>query len=237
MAEKSLAYEAYQELAEFYAAGIDHKPHNAYYDRPANISLWPDCQGKRVLDAGCGPGVYCSLLVERGAIVTGVDVSDRMIELAKQRLGTSVDLRVMDLVQPLVEFSDEYFDFINAALCLDYIEDWLSLFSEFRRVLRTNGLVQFSCGHPAFEAEYYQTEKYFEIERVDAIWTGFGKKVKMPSFRRSLQDILMPVISNGFRLEKVLEPKPTSEFLKVDPIRYRKLCSRPAFLCIQARKT
>ncbi|WP_279387450.1 hypothetical protein [Rubrobacter taiwanensis] len=28
------------------------------YERPATLSLLPDVAGKRVLDAGCGPGVY-----------------------------------------------------------------------------------------------------------------------------------------------------------------------------------
>ena len=76
---KPIAYEAYQELAELYAARVERKPHNAYYERPAMIAMWPDVRGKRVLDAGCGPGVYAELLLRRGAIVTAIDVSERML--------------------------------------------------------------------------------------------------------------------------------------------------------------
>ena len=39
MTEKPLAYDAYESLAEDYAARVDTKPHNAYYDRPAILSL------------------------------------------------------------------------------------------------------------------------------------------------------------------------------------------------------
>ena len=53
---KPLALEAFEQLAEAYARLVDTKPHNAYYERPATLSLLPDVAGLRVLDAGCGPG-------------------------------------------------------------------------------------------------------------------------------------------------------------------------------------
>jgi SAM-dependent methyltransferase len=66
-----IAYHAWETLAEAYAARVETKPHNAYYERPATLSLLPDVAGQRVLDAGCGPGVYADLLVERGARKAG----------------------------------------------------------------------------------------------------------------------------------------------------------------------
>ena len=55
MSDKPIALDAYETLAEAYAAVVDTKPHNAYYERPATLSLLPEVRGKRVLDAGCGP--------------------------------------------------------------------------------------------------------------------------------------------------------------------------------------
>ena len=52
--KRPIAQAAYDEMAEAYAARIETKPHNAYYERPATLSLLPDVRGKRVLDAGCG---------------------------------------------------------------------------------------------------------------------------------------------------------------------------------------
>lgn len=233
---KPLAYAVYQELAEHYAAAIDTKPHNAYYERPAMIAMWPDLRDKRVLDAGCGPGVYAELLLARGAKITAVDVSDRMLELARNRVGKDVDFRLVDLTQPLVMFPNKTFDFINAPLCLDYIEDWRSLFAEFKRILKPGGLFQFSCGHPAFDAEYYDTNKYFSVEQVKCTWRGFGKVVVMPSYRRSLQEMLMPLMETGLALEKLVEPLPTEEFRQSDPKRFQSLMHRPSFLCIQAKR-
>lgn len=93
--------QTYDRIADRYAAIIETKPHNAYYDRPAVVSLWPDVAGLDVLDAGCGPGVYAELLLERGARVTAGDVSSRMRELAAERLGDRAPVIELDLAARL----------------------------------------------------------------------------------------------------------------------------------------
>lgn len=40
-------------MAEYYFKYVDTKPFNAYYERPATISLLPSVKGKNVLDAAC----------------------------------------------------------------------------------------------------------------------------------------------------------------------------------------
>lgn len=241
MTDKPHAYDAYQELASAYAEKIDTKPHNAYYERPAMLSLLPEIAGQQVLDVGCGPGVYAQELVARGANVTACDVSDRMLGFAAERLQAEIEagkvcLKHVDLSKPLTMFREGAFDLINAALCLDYIKDWQRLFTEFLRLLKLGGVVLFSCGHPAFDAEYFNTKNYFSVEAVDCTWNGFGKKIRMPSFRRSLEEIISPVIEAGFTLERIHEPLPTRDFKAADPIRYRTLMQRPGFLCVRARK-
>lgn len=236
MNSKPLAYDAYQELAHHYAAMIDRKPHNAYYDRPAMLKHWPDLKGLQCLDAGCGPGEYTGLLLERGAKVIAVDVSDKMIEIARARHGQRAEFRLMDLSAEHLDFESAKFHFINAALCFDYIQDWDSLLRECHRILKPKGLIQISCGHPAFDAEYYKTNHYFSIEQVQCTWKGFGKIVVMPSYRRSLAEIMSPFIRQRFHITKVVEPLPTDDFRKADPIRYKTLMHRPSFLLIQAQR-
>jgi ubiquinone/menaquinone biosynthesis C-methylase UbiE len=92
-----LAHDAFEQLADVYAARIDTKPHNAYYERPAMLSLLPDVAGLHVLDAGCGPGIYAEWLVQRGARVVAVDCSARMLEHARARAGASVEYHEADL--------------------------------------------------------------------------------------------------------------------------------------------
>ena len=237
MTDNPVALDAYESLAEAYAAAIDTKPHNAYYERPTTLSLLPKVKGKRVLDAGCGPGVYSEWLVEHGAEVVGVDASPKMVELAKQRLGTASDVRQADLSKPLTFLGSSSFDMVLSPLVLEYVEDWGSTFAEFYRVLRPDGHLVFSVTHPFFDYIYFKSNNYFETELVGSEWSGFKPiQVYVPSFRRSLGATLNPLIEAGFCLERILEPKPTEKFKEADPKHYEELSQQPCFLCIRARK-
>lgn len=237
MSDKPIALEAYEVLAEAYASAIDTKPHNAYYDRPATLSLLPEVCGKRVLDAACGPGIYSEWLFARGAEVVSVDASPKMVELATQRLGEKGDVRHADLSKPLTFLDDESFDIVLSPLTMEYIEDWHGTFREFYRVLRDGGYFVLSVSHPFSDYTYFKSNNYFEVELVSSEWKGFHPvRVHMPSYRRSLEATLNPLLETGFRLEKILEPKPTDEFRKADPEGYKELLEQPVFLCMRARK-
>jgi len=237
MDDKPIALDAYEILAEAYASVVDTKPHNAYYERPATLSLLPDVAGKRVLDAACGPGVYSEWLIARGAEVVGIDASAKMIDLARRRLGETADVRYADLRKPLTFLDSESFDIVLSPLTMEYVEDWHSTFREFHRVLRRPGYLVVSVTHPFFDYNYFKSSNYFETELVGSVWRGFDTvRVHMPSYRRSLEATLNPLMDAGFCLEKILEPRPTEEFKRADPEDYEELLQQPSFLCIRARK-
>lgn len=232
--ERPIALDAYETLAEAFAAKVDTKPHNAFYERPATLSLLPDVSGRRVLDAGCGPGAYSAWLLEHGATVTGFDVSPRMVELAHQRTGGRADLWVGDLAAPLSRVADASIDVVLCPLTLEYVRDWHAPLREFRRVLVPGGIVVVSVTHPFFDATYFRSTDYFATELVHAEWRGFGPHVRMPSFRRSLHDTLGPFCDIGFHITGVVEPRPTEAFRRADPRHYEELRQKPCFLCIRA---
>src|SRR5919199_1229271 len=156
MSDKPVALEAYEVLAEAYASLIDTKPHNAYYERPATLSLLPEVRGKKVLDAACGPGVYSEWLLSHGAEVVSVDASPKMVELARRRLGEAADVRRADLSKPLTFLDSESFDIVLSPLTMEYVEDWHSTFREFYRVLRQGGYFILSVTHPFFDYLYFR---------------------------------------------------------------------------------
>lgn len=238
MDSDGMAGDAYSAMAEGYAARIDTKAHNAYYERPATLSLVGPVSGKRILDAGCGVGKYAELLADAGAKVVAIDSNARMLEMARRRLGArDVELIQANLERRLDFLPDASFDLVLCALALDYVYDWHQVFGEFNRVLKPLGEVVYSVTHPFVDyVEHNHRNNYFAVERVAYLWRGFGIEVEVPSYRRSFSDLIMPLLANGFRLETVLEPRPLASFLVADPEEYEKLMYQPGFMCIKGKK-
>jgi SAM-dependent methyltransferase len=237
MPEPPIALDAYTRLADAFAARMGTSPYNALYDRPAVLSLLPPVGGRRVLDAGCGPGVYSEWLADHGDEIVAIDVCPRMVELARLRLGDGATVVEADLGRPLDFLSPASFDLVLAALALDYVRDWDAAFGEFFRVLRGGGHLVFSVEHPSdVFYDHHPHGNYFEVERVQYEWRGFGTPVWMPSYRRPLQAMLGPLLASGFVLERLLEPRPLPQFQDDNPEDYEKLMRQPGFLCFRARK-
>ncbi|MFU8773060.1 MAG: class I SAM-dependent methyltransferase [Anaerolineales bacterium] len=235
--DKPVAQDAYDALAEAYAARIDTKPHNAYYERPATLSLLPDVRGKRILDAGCGPGVYAQILTERGAQVVAFDANHKMVDLARQRLGEKVPVHQANLEQPLTFLADSSFDIVLSSLVLDYVKDWQPVLAEFHRVLCKGGYLVFSIEHPYPKFfDFQETNNYFNVELVEYTWRGFGTPVQVPTFRRPLSGVINPLLEAGFILDHILEPTPTQEFQAHAPKDYQELTRYPGFMCVRAVK-
>ena len=64
--------------------------------------------GEKVLDLGCGYGVYTDYFRSIGADVIGIDGSERMIEIARDRY-PATDFSVMDITAPFA-FENNQFD-------------------------------------------------------------------------------------------------------------------------------
>ena len=231
---KNKVRESYDYIAAKYNALIDEKPHNAYYDRPNTLSLLPEVNEKSILDAGCGPGRYAEILMDRGADVIGLDLSPEMIQEAKSRNNDRGQFFVHDLSEPFHMCVDGQFDLVLSALVLHSIPDWTSTIREFHRILKPGGQVIVSMEHPFFDYNYFQSEKYFEIEHVIAKWKGFGDPVEMHTYRRPLMECITPFTDNGFYIDKLLEPRPVPEFKKLDPKHWVQLNAFPSFMCLRA---
>jgi SAM-dependent methyltransferase len=234
---KPIAQAAYDELADAYAALIDTKPHNAYYERPATLSLLPEVNGKRVLDAGCGPGIYADWLLEHGAIVVALDANAKMVRLARKRLGERAQVVQANLETPLDFLESASFDIVLCPLVMDYIKNWEATFSEFWRVLCSGGILIFSLEHPYAKFDSHRdTSNYHQVELVKYTWRGFGIPVDMPSYRCPVGEVINPLLRAGFILEQILEPLPTPEFKQYAPDDYDQLMREPGFMVVKARK-
>ena len=194
-------------------------------------------KGKVVLDAACGPGKYSEILIAKGAVVIGFDISPKMVELAIERNGHNPgQFFVHDLCDSLDMVRTGSCDIVLCALALHYVEDWTPTIKEFHRVLKEDGILVISIEHPFFEFNFFRSKKYFEVENVKCTWKGFGKPIEVNSFRRPLGACISPLTDNGFYIDLLVEPKPTKEFEKLDPRHFKELNEFPSFMCIRAVK-
>ena len=118
--------ETYNQLANDYEHNVDKGSlFNTEYERPAMMKLLPtDLKNKQILDAGCAAGWYTEQLVNFGAEVTATDISPKMVEATKRRVGENAKVLCLDLGEKL-PFEDETFDVIISSLVLHYINEIL----------------------------------------------------------------------------------------------------------------
>ncbi|HEY2057114.1 MAG TPA: class I SAM-dependent methyltransferase, partial [Amycolatopsis sp.] len=189
--------------------------------------------GRRILDAGCGSGPLFAALRDRGAVVTGVDASAGMLELARRRLGTDTDLRVADLADPL-PFPDGAFDDVVASLVLHYLEDWGPTLTELRRVLRPGGRLIASVDHPfaihLMHGLAAGRTNYFETYHWSEEWTMGGQTARMSFWNRPLHAMTDAFTAAGFRIAVLSEPQPSADARELFPEEYRPLTTAPSFL-------
>lgn len=234
--QNPIAEETYNQHGENYSAMAADNIYNAMYERPAILNLLPDLQGLRVLDAGCGSGFHSEWMVERGAQITVVDVSETMLALAKQRLGDRVTFHQHDLAKPLTFLADQSQDIVLSSMSIHYILDLQALFMEYARVLAENGRFIFSTGHSVAEHHYFQREDYFVTELIDDEWQLNGSSMPVKYYVRPLSAITTALAQAGFWIENIVEPQPLVEAEERFPDRYEFLAKNPWFIIFQTRK-
>lgn len=198
----------YDSFAAEYSAENDRNLLNAHYERPAMLDLVGDVQGQLILDIGCGAGPLAEELLSRGARVSGFDSSVRMVDLARERLGSSAALRVADLSAPL-PYDDNSFDVACASLVLHYLEGWADALLEIKRVLRPGGRLIASVNHPLLFA--LMNQRYFGIEQYDDTHSFGGRQVTLTMWHHTLDDISQAISRSGLRLVSLHEPPISDE--------------------------
>jgi len=233
----TIALESYNKMAQYYGEFVDTKPWNAYYERPATLSLLPDVKNKKILDLGCAGGWFTNYLLEKDADVIAIDVNKNMVEKTKERVNNKCPVIQADINNGFDFIENCTFDIVLASLVLHYINNLEKAFSEINRILKINGLLIFSTHHPLMEFVHFQRENYMDKELLNDEWDMDGKRIKIQFYRRPLSKLLQPLINNGFYIENILEPEPTEEFKKQLPDAYEKVIKRPNFLVVKAKKT
>ena len=214
----------YDGFAQEYDKGNEVSSYNAYYERPATLDLVGDVSGLRVLDAGCGAGVLAAELVARGATVTGIDMSENLLKIARDR--TTGDFRRHDLSEPL-PFADNSFDLAVASLVMHYLKDWVAPLRELRRVLMPGGRFVFSTHHLFMAMDLTDNADYFEVHQYEDEWLRGGRIMRMRFWHRPMRAMFADFARAGFAVSRFVEPDPVPALAERDRADFDTLAKRP----------
>lgn len=111
-----------------------------YIDEIAHI------QGKRVLDVGCGGGILSESMAAKGAEVTGIDMGEAPLEVARLHLlesGEQVDYQQIP-VEELAALRPGEFDVVTCMEMLEHVPDPASVVNACTQLVKPGGYVFFS---------------------------------------------------------------------------------------------
>ncbi len=233
----------YDKFSEYYHNNLLEKSDNfwhKYVEKPAMIKLLkPVVKRKKVLDLGCGSGIFTKQIKSLGANVYGLDISSGLINIAKREY-PNINFFVGNAIK--TPFKKGEFDVVASSLMVHYFNNIDPLFKEASRILKPKGIFIFSIHHPIKEVTsrlnvkgikgslmkpYFNSDKYY--------WT-LQDKLKLVSYHHTFEAIFSSLHKNGFLVEQLVETVPTKEGKRANKKMYERSFMRPTFLIIKAIK-
>jgi ubiquinone/menaquinone biosynthesis C-methylase UbiE len=105
------------------------------------LHLLQTAGGERILDAGCGTGVFTTDIIAAGADVTGLDISRPMLRAANRKTGGGGAFTAVQGDMRHLPFAGNSFDKAVSITAVEFIEDARAAIDELFRVTRPGGLV------------------------------------------------------------------------------------------------
>jgi 2-polyprenyl-3-methyl-5-hydroxy-6-metoxy-1,4-benzoquinol methylase len=233
----------YDDIAEWddEFVGAGRLSHDALYTTV--LALAGHVAGLRLCDLGCGQGRVARHLASLGAHVVGIDLSGRLLSIARrhERASPGGVAYVQDDAQGLTGVRDGVFDGVVSHLALMDIPELAATIQAVRRVLRPGGWLVFSILHPC-----YQTVASGETAAADGTLRrsvagyfveGFWRSDQRPgppgrvgSHHRTLSTYLNTLTEAALAIDRVEEPRATGDLAARRPV-WREV---PAFLVVRA---
>jgi len=215
---------AYDPIADWYAAQVRSGSLNSFLNHLACglLDMAGDVFGKRVLDAGCGEGHVARLFARHGAEVVAVDISPRLLHLARifdEQDPLAIEYVEADLAEGL-PCNRRSFDLAVANMVLEDCADHVGVFATIADALEPNGRLLLSLNNPYAVAARGKVDDYF---RSGALAQTFGTeqaRYEVPFYYRTFEELMTAFRQQGFLLRSMVDvpPNPSDPHLPDDPV-------------------
>jgi len=170
----------------------------------------------RCLDLGCGTGFHLATLHELGWNVTGVDLSEDQLRIARERSGHIAELLQADAAE--LPLADGSFDLVLSAFTHTDFEDFDAVIREAVRVLAPHGRLVYLGPHPCFVGPH---SRFIEGKGVPELHPGYdatgrytegpgcspiGIRARVGAIHLRLGDFLQTFLAAGLRIDAFEEP-------------------------------
>lgn len=150
------------------------------------LKVWSPVSPQRVLEVGCGGGMFLAWLSSRGHAVTGIDPSPAGLELARRRLGGRIRLDHGSAEN--LPYDDNEFDTVAMITSLEFVDDPAQALREACRVARRNVLLgvlnKYSIGRVHTFLEKFWKESLYDHARFFSVYQlrRMASKILLGSF-------------------------------------------------------
>ena len=158
------------------------------------VAEFSEHRGHKVLEVGCGTGCDLLQFANNGAEAYGIDITDRHLKLAKERVGGLADVRFGD--GRAIPFPDQTFDYVYSHGVIMCSDEPKKFAQEILRVLKPGG---------RFNVHAYAAVSYITFR----LWTLHGSQWRRGTEGPELTNIYVDVYS-GRHLRKLFHPAKVS---------------------------
>jgi len=172
--------------------------------------------GKKIMDYGCGTGGLCNALYKKGFKLTGIDISRKMIAIARSNTPKAINYYCGD--KSALRKLKHKFNIITSLMAFQFIADFPDCLPAFFELLDKRGLLIFAVFNPDFVKKLYKNNTIFSgLKRIAGdlrCKMAMGKKVNLEVYVRTERDYRKIIEKGGFEFVSSTYPPFTRKFVQ-----------------------
>jgi len=241
------AYEEFNNSPDSYSYNIEW---------PAVKKMLPDLTGKKILDIGCGTGIFTFLLEGYNPLkITGLDISESMLSIAKQKAEqrNSKATFIVGDASYTDQYVNEKFDLIFSSTTSHYIENLDKLFESMKKCMEDNGHIILSIIHPIYSSMYpiehgdtFPKDEEWHIRYLDKSvrayiqpWIEYNDRYEKrlsKSYHHLFSDYVNAINKAGLTICQIEEPMPPESWKNESKESYEGYMETPTFMIMKLKR-